>query len=163
MKAPRRRLVLPLLLGAAFVVLFDSPFVYPFRLFVVFLHEVSHGVAAILTGGRIVSIGLGTLVATALYVRTPFGLVYAALAGLVLVVVAAKLPVAASEALLAAIGAMSALYAVADVASDVLRRHSSQSDAAALARLTGVPAVVWGVLWIGVSIAVLVALVRRLA
>jgi hypothetical protein len=215
MKAPRRRLVLPLLLGAVFVVLFDSPFVYPFRLFVVFLHEVSHGVAAILTGGRIVSIGLGadeggvcvtrggwpflilnagylgsllwgaaflalganrrnappvlgaigvfTLVATALYVRTPFGLVYAALAGLVLVVVAAKLPVAASEALLAAIGAMSALYAVADVASDVLRRHSSQSDAAALARLTGVPAVVWGVLWIGVSIAVLVALVRRLA
>ena len=215
MKAPRRRLVLPLLLGAAFVVLFDTPFVYPFRLFVVFLHEVSHGIAAFLTGGKVLSIGIGadeggvcvtrggwpfvilnagylgslvwgaaflalganrrnappvvgaigvfTLVAAALYVRTPFGLAYAVLTGLVLVVVAAKLPVGASEVLLAAIGAMSALYAVADVASDVIRRHSSQSDAAALARLTGVPAVVWGVVWMALSIAVLVTLVRRLA
>jgi hypothetical protein len=215
MKAPRRRLVLPLLLGAAFVVFFDSPFVYPFRLFVVFLHEVSHGVAAYLTGGQVVSIAIGrdeggvcvtrggipflilnagylgsllwgaaflalganrrnapfvlgaagilTLAVAALFVRSPFGLAYAVATGLVLVTVAARLPAGASEVLLAAIGAMSALYAVADVASDVIRRHSAQSDAAALARLTGVPAAVWGVAWILVSIAVLVALARRLA
>jgi hypothetical protein len=215
MKAPRRRLVLPLLLGVAFVVLFDSPFVYPFRLFVVFLHEVSHAIAAVLTGGRVVSIGLGadeggvcvtrggwpfvilnagylgsllwgaaflrlgerprnapavlgvigavTLVAAALYVRTPFGLAYTVGAGLVLLLVAAKLPAGASEVLLAAIGAMSVLYAVADITSDVLRRYAAQSDAAALARLTHVPAVVWGVLWIALSLAVLAALLRRLA
>src|SRR5574340_141594 len=53
-----RRLVLPLMLGVLFVVFFDTPAVYPFRLFVVLLHEVSHGLAAILTGGTIVSIGL---------------------------------------------------------------------------------------------------------
>ncbi|MFN8092397.1 MAG: M50 family metallopeptidase [Vicinamibacteria bacterium] len=215
MKAPRRRLVLPLLLGLAFVVLFDSPFVYPFRLFVVFLHEISHGVAAVLTGGRVVSIGLGadeggvcvtrggwpflilnagylgsllwgaaflllgrrprsaptvvgvvgavTLAVAALYVRTPFGLAYTVVAGLVLLLVAAKMPPGASEVLLAAIGAMSVLYAVADITSDVLRRYAAQSDAAALARLTHVPAVVWGVAWIAISLAVLVALVRRLA
>lgn len=215
MKAPRRRLVLPLLMGTAFVVLFDSPFVYPFRLFVVFLHEASHGVAAFLTGGQVLSIGLGAdeggvcvtrggwpfvilnagylgsllwgvaflalgenrrnappvlgaigafaLVAAALYVRTPFGFAYTLAAGLVLVIAAAKLPVGVSEVLLAAIGAMSVLYAVADITSDVIRRHSAQSDAAALARLTGVPAVVWGVLWIGVSLAVLASLLRRLA
>jgi hypothetical protein len=215
MKAPRRRLVIPLLLGVAFVAFFDSPLLYPFRLFVVLLHEVSHGVAAVLTGGRVVSIGLGsdeggvcvtrggwpfailnagylgsllwgalflvlggtrrnapavvgaigvlTLAAAALYVRTPFGLAYSAAAGLALVLVAAKLPVGASEVLLAAIGTMSVLYAVADVTSDVIRRYAAQSDAAALARLTHVPAVVWGVLWIGISLAVLVALARRLA
>jgi len=215
MRAPRRRLVLPLVLGAAFVVLFDSPFVYPFRLFVVFLHEISHGIAAVLTGGHVVSIGLGAdeggvcvtrggwpfvilnagylgsllwgaaflalganrrnappvlaaigvlaLLTAVLYVRTPFGLAYTIAAGLVLLAVAARLPAAASETLLAAIGAMSALYAVADVVSDVIRRHSDQSDAAALARLTGVPAVLWGVLWIGLSLAVLAALLRRLA
>jgi len=50
MKMPKRRLVLPLVFGVLFVVLFDSPFVYPFRLFVVFLHEISHGLAAVLTG-----------------------------------------------------------------------------------------------------------------
>jgi hypothetical protein len=214
-KMPKRHLVLPLLLGVLFVLLFDSPFVYPFRLFVVFLHEVSHGLAAVLTGGQVVSIAISpdegglcltrggwpfvvlnagylgsllfgalflllgarrriaapvvgaigafTLLAALLYVRTWFGFVYCVIMGLALMVVSVWLPASVSEILLTAIGAMSALYAVADVASDVIRRHSSQSDAAALARLTGVPALVWGVVWIGVSVAVLVALVRRLA
>jgi len=52
------RLLLPLALAVVFVLLFDSIVVYPFRLFVVFLHEVGHGTAAVLTGGRIVSIGI---------------------------------------------------------------------------------------------------------
>jgi hypothetical protein len=68
-----------------------------------------------------------------------------------------------SETLLAALGATSVLYAIWDVASDVLRRHSGESDAAALARLTGVPAILWGVAWIAVSVAVLVSVLRRLA
>jgi len=60
-----------------------------------------------------------------------------------------------SEFLLAALGATSCLYAIWDVASDVLLRHSGQSDAAALARLHGRPAVLWGVAWIALSIVVL--------
>ena len=43
----RPRLLLPLALAGAFVLLFDSPLVYPFRLFVVFLHEVGHAVVAV--------------------------------------------------------------------------------------------------------------------
>ena len=58
MKTPPRRLLLPLGLAAASLVLWDTFVVYPFRLFVVFLHEISHGLAAVATGGRIVSIGL---------------------------------------------------------------------------------------------------------
>jgi hypothetical protein len=38
--------------------LWNTFLVYPFRIFVVFLHEVSHGIAAVLTGGSIESIGL---------------------------------------------------------------------------------------------------------
>lgn len=215
MPAPHRRLVLPLLFGAVFVVFFDSPAAYPFRLFVVFLHEVSHALAAVLTGGEVLSItlsadeggaaltrggwpfvilnagylgsllwgalflllgtrpreapsvlgaiGAATLVVAALFVRSPFGLVYTVAAGVALLLVAAKLPASASELLLAALGSMSALYAVADVASDVLFRSSAQSDAAALARLTGVPAAAWGVLWIALSLTVLFSLLRRLA
>ena len=68
-----------------------------------------------------------------------------------------------SETLLAAIGATSVLYAVWDIASDVLVRHSGESDAAALARLTGVPAILWGIAWIALSTAVLVSVLRRLA
>jgi len=41
-------------------------------------------------------------------------------------------------------------------------RHSSQSDAAALAQLTGIPAAAWGVAWIALSLAILVSVVRRL-
>ena len=188
---------------------------YPFRLFVVFLHEISNGLAAIATGGSIVSIGLSfdeggvclnrggwpflilnagylgsllwgalflllggrrtrarsvvgvigafTLAVTLVYVRTWFGVVYGLAAGLVLVAVASRLKPAVSEFLLAALGATSCLYAVWDVASDVLFRHSGQSDAAALARLTGVPAVLWGVAWIALSIVVLVGVLRKLA
>ena len=194
--------------------LWNSFVVYPFRIFVVFLHEISHGLAAVLTGGSIESIGLSfdeggvcrtrggfpflilnagylgsllwgalflilgerrtrargivglvgafTLVVTLVYVRTLFGFGYGLAAGLALLIVATKLKPAVSEVLLAAIGATSALYAVWDVASDVLLRYAPESDAAALARLTGVPAVVWGVFWIAFSIAVLVYVIRRL-
>ncbi len=208
------RLLLPLALAVVFVLLFDSVVVYPFRLFVVFLHEVGHGTAAVLTGGRIVSIGISpdeggvcvtrggirfvvlnagylgsllfgalflllgsrrrsaalvvggiglfTVAAALVYVRTWFGFAYTLVAGLVLLLVAVKLRPAASEWLLAAIGSMSMLYAVADIASDVIFRHSATSDAAALAGLTGVPALAWGLVWIGVSLGVLAAVVRKL-
>lgn len=206
--------MLPLAIAAAALVLWDSFLVYPFRVFVVFLHEISHGLAAVLTGGAIESIGLSfdeggvcrtrggspfvilnagylgsllwgalflvlgerrtraraviaaigafTVVVTLLYVRTWFGFGYGLAAGLAFVSVASRLRPSVSEVLLAAIGATSVLYAVWDVATDVLLRHSGDSDAAALAQLTGVPAAAWGVLWIVISVGVLVSVVRRL-
>ncbi len=209
------RLLLPLGIAAAALVLWDTFIVYPFRIFVVFLHEISHGLAAVVTGGAIESIGLSfdeggvcrtrggwpflilnagylgslfwgalflvlgerrtrsrtvvgvigtfTLVVTLFYVRTLFGFSYGLLAGGALLAVAAKLRPAVSEVLLAAIGATSALYAVWDIASDALFRHSNESDAAALAALTGIPALVWGVVWIAVSVGVLAYVIKRLA
>jgi len=44
---------------AGILVLWNTPVVYPVKLFVVLLHELSHGLAAVLTGGRIVSIKVG--------------------------------------------------------------------------------------------------------
>ncbi len=215
MKSPHRRLLLPLGLAAGALLLWDSFALYPFRLFVVLLHEISHGLAAVATGGRIVSIGLSldeggvcltrggwpfvilnagylgsllwgaaflllgqrraaarsviaavgifTLGVTLVYVRTWFGLLYGLAAALLLLGVALRLKPAVSEVLLAAIGTTSCLYAIWDVASDVLLRHSGESDAAALARLTGVPTVVWGVAWVAFSVVVLVGVLRRLA
>ena len=57
---------------------------------------------------------------------------------------------------------MSSLYAVADIASDTIFRHVSASDAAVLARATGVPAIAWGTFWVLVSVATLFGVVRRL-
>lgn len=46
-----------LLLGfGAVLLLWNTPLVYPVKIFTVFLHELSHGLAAVVTGGRIVSI-----------------------------------------------------------------------------------------------------------
>ena len=210
-----RRLLLPLGIAALALLLWDSFVAFPFRIFVVFLHEISHGLAAVVTGGAIESIGLSfdeggvcrtrggwpflilnagylgslfwgatflvlgerrtrsrtvlavvgafTLLVTLFYVRTLFGFAYGLLAGGALMAVAAKLRPAVSEVLLAAIGATSALYAVWDIASDALFRHSNASDAAALAQVTGIPAVVWGVAWIAVSLGVLGYVIKRLA
>ena len=214
MKKLERRLWLPILVGLGALLFWNTFVVYPFRVFVVFLHEISHGLAAVLTGGALVSIGLDpneggvaltrggsrflvlsagylgsllfgalflllgrrrrwapgvvgligvfTLLITLLYVRTWFGLLYGVLAAGVFILAASKLQPEVSEILLAAIGIMSCLYAVWDIASDVLLRSVPHSDASALAGLTGVPAIVWGVLWIAASLWVIVAVLRRL-
>ena len=215
MKRPPNRIVLPLLLGIAALILWETVIAYPFRVFVVFLHEISHGLAAVLTGGSIESIqlsvneggvcvtrggwrfvvlsagylgslffgalflllggdrrhsqsivaviGLFTLVVTLVYVRSWFGFFYGVAAAAVFIIVAVKLQPAASEMLLAAVGVMSCLYAVWDIASDVLFRNIPCSDANALANLTGIPGVIWGVLWVGISLWVIVAVMHRLA
>jgi hypothetical protein len=53
-----KRLVPPVVIGLVALFFWDSAIVYPLRVFVVFLHEISHGLAAATTGGRIVAIGL---------------------------------------------------------------------------------------------------------
>jgi hypothetical protein len=179
--------------------LWETPLVYPLKIFVVFLHELSHGLAALATGGRIehielsmnqgglcvtrggsrflilnagylgslalgaallvtgtrsrqdravvALIGLATSAVTLFYVRSLFGFFYGLCAGGVLLLVATRLPAAASDLTLRVIGAVSCLYVPWDIVSDALLRDAPGSDASALAALTHVPAAVWGVLW----------------
>lgn len=50
---------LPLALTAAVLLWFwDNPFVWPLKILVVLFHELGHALAALLTGGEVVSIGL---------------------------------------------------------------------------------------------------------
>lgn len=55
---PSRGLVAPVVLALAALALWNTFPVYPLRIFVVFLHEISHGLAAVVTGGSIVRIEL---------------------------------------------------------------------------------------------------------
>jgi hypothetical protein len=212
MTSRARALVIPLVAAVLTYALWSSVVLFPLKIFTVFLHELSHGLAAVATGGSIVrielsideggvcwtrggspllvasagylgslgwgalflclaawsrhdravvgAIGVGTLGVTLAYVRTPFGLAYGIVTGLALMAVAAWLPDVVSDVLLRVVGTVSALYAVWDIASDVLFRSLPASDASALARLTGVPAVVWGILWTIASLAVLVLVLR---
>lgn len=185
--------------------LWGTPVVYPLKLFVVLLHEISHGLAAVLTGGSIEAIvvtadegglcrcgggnafltlsagylgslawgaailwgawrgggwtrstggligGLVLLLAL-LYLRNPFGLLFGILFGAMLLLVALRLPLRLNQVLLTTLGLTSCLYAILDIKSDVLDRPHLASDAALLADSTGVPTLVWGILWIGAAL-----------
>ncbi len=194
--------------------LWDTPVVYPLKIFVVLLHEASHAIAAMATGGsvqRIVldpyqggatytvggsafltlsagylgSLGWGALMLeaararrvrsdlvvgliggivvalTAIFVRSGFGIVFGALFGVAMIVASRKLSLALNRGLLVTLGMTSTLYAILDIKSDVLDRPHLESDAFMLGKLTGVPTVVWGVLWIALALVVTWLMFRR--
>ncbi len=194
--------------------LWNTPVVYPLKIFVVLLHEASHAIVAVATGGtlhRIVlnqyqggatytsggnafltlsagylgsllwgslmimaaqsrrlrpqwvngAIGGLVVVLSALYVRGGFGIVFGVLFGLALILVSQKLSAGLNRSLLLTLGLTSSLYAILDIKSDILDRPNMNSDAHMLAQLTGVPTVVWGILWIGLAVLVSALLFRR--
>lgn len=207
-KSGLSRLLLPLGLALLVYVFWSTIFVWPLRIFVVLLHEVSHGLAAVLTGGRIVSIELspleGGLCTTAggwpfavssagylgsalfgafflvlgfrarprahraatgilgvalvalslVYVRSAFGFFYGLVAGAAFLAVSRWLPEGASSFVLRLLGVTSLLYAPWDIVSDLILRSVPASDASSMARMTGIPAVAWGVLWLAASLAI---------
>jgi len=184
----------------------NTPIVYPVKIFVVLLHEISHAAMAVATGGTIErielspmqggacycpggnafltasagylgssawgglmfmaarkkrlraewvtgSIGALVTVLSLLYVRTAFGVVFGVLFGLGMVLVARKATRSLNRTLLLALGLTSVLYAILDIKSDILDRPGIESDAFILAEMTGVPTLVWGVLWISAALA----------
>ncbi len=185
--------------------LWNTPIVYPLKIFVVLLHELSHGVMAVATGGSIERIvvtanqgglcvcpgrspflilsagylgsllwgalillaaqargatprvaagviGVLVLAVTVVYVRNGFGILFGVAFGAGLIAASRRLPIQGNAVLLTALGLTSCLYAILDIKSDVLDRPEVMSDARMLAELTGVPTVVWGVVWIGVAL-----------
>jgi hypothetical protein len=185
--------------------LWNTPIVYPLKIFVVLLHEISHGIASIGTGGairrivispnqgglcecgggnafltlsagylgslvwgaailtaargrgklpQIATIVIGVLVVavTVLYVRNGFGILFGVVFGAGLVMAGRYLPVNGTASLLTALGLTSCLYAILDIKSDILDRPYVESDAHMLAQLTGIPTLVWGLLWIAIAL-----------
>ena len=189
--------------------------VYPLKIFVVFLHELSHAFAGMLTGGHVERITLNAeqggatytrggnafltlsagylgslmwglllllaaqsrptrarfvmsalacvlLFATVMLVRSVFGFVFGLVFGLVLLTASRRLPPQGVRVMLTVLGLTSALYAVLDIRDDILSRPAAPSDANMLAQMTGIPTVVWGVLWIAIALGCCGLAVRRL-
>ncbi|MDY0060675.1 MAG: M50 family metallopeptidase [Myxococcota bacterium] len=101
-----------------------------------------------------VGIGLFLIGVTLLFVRNLFGFFFAGLSGAAMIVIGLKLPEKVNDLILKVIGVTSCLYAVLDIIDDVLRRPGIGSDADQLARLTHIPSMVWGVLWIVLALVV---------
>lgn len=194
--------------------LWYTPVIYPLKIFVVLLHETSHALALLATGGEVhritldpaqggLTVGAGgsafialssgylgslvlgsllvlgaqsrriasrvllmivgalVLLLTVVYVRNVFGLTFGLLFGSGLLWGGRRLAENWSTSLLMALGLTSVGYAILDIKSDIIDRPELQSDARMLAEMTGIPTVVWGVLWIGLALAAAVWLVRR--
>lgn len=207
-----------LILVALFVAvwaLWDTPLVYPVKIFVVWLHELGHALAALLTGGQVIGIEvfpeeggvtttiggwpfvilsagyLGSLffgaallyfssrrrwgrglimvlavllvVSTLLFFRNAFAVAYGLAAAAVLFFCAYRLPLEVNSTIVRFIAVASCLYAVLDIRSDLFTPVPAGpivNDATALGRLTGLPSIVWAVLWMIISLIVLVYFLR---
>lgn len=207
MNERRLQVILLVLMIGATIYFWNTLLLYPIKLFVVLLHELSHGLAAVATGGEIASIEvserigglcvyrggnplvvasagyLGSLfwgglilvttartgasqgvaltvvvvmvVATVLWIRNTFGVYYTAGSAIALLLMSRYLPRWMLRLVLQFLGTASCLYVLVDIYEDLIVASQEGSDADALANLTGVPAVIWGVLWGTLAIAML--------
>ncbi len=196
-----------LLLTAAVFALWQTPFVIPLKILIVFFHEVSHAIATVLTGGDVVRlsisadqgglvlsrggnrfttlsagylgsllIGIGLLLAAArsnadraimagcgivtlviagLYVRELFALTFTIGAGVVMLLIARFLGHAANDMVLRVIGLTSVIYVPFDIFSDTIARSELRSDARMLAEEFGGTTIMWGSIWLVISLIVI--------
>lgn len=209
---PRQQLMLIIGLLVLSILFWSSPVLYPVKLFVVLLHELSHALAALLTGGSVeritidsriggmamtrggwswivvssgylgsmllggamfllslrprmsvfIAAGVGVIVllVTLFFVRNSFGVIFGLAFGGVLLAAARRLPERWLRLIVQYLGAMSCLYALVDVTQDLITLEDRLTDAAIFADMTGIPAIVWGVLWSVLALAVFLLIMR---
>ena len=201
-----------LALVALIFVLWSTPVMVPLKIIVVFLHELSHGLAAVLTGGSIeqitispeqggqaltrggsrfatltagylgsllfgmvllfaalrstadravvASLGLLLLVVSALYLRDLFALAFCVGLAVLLLAMARWLDHRANDLVLRVIGLTSMVYVPFDIFSDTIARSHLQSDAWMMANEFGGATVLWGAIWLVLSLLVIAASLR---
>ena len=199
-------------LTALIFALWQTPLVLPLKILVVYLHELSHGIAAIATGGDIEQLnvspkvggfaltrggsrfvvlsagylgslligmallvaalrseadryvmavlGTVTLLVTALYMRDAFTITFAAITGVAMLACAKWLSHAVNDLALRVIGLSSMMYVPYDIYDDTIRRPHLRSDAYMLAEEIGGATMVWGALWLVISLVVIAAALR---
>jgi hypothetical protein len=107
--------------------------------------------------GKILSALLGLVLLGTALLWVPifsFGFLYVSVAGFAFLWVSRRLSGYVADRAVRAIGLFSVLYALFDIRSDVFG-GSGVSDAVMLAQLTGVPALLWGGLWLIVCLVTL--------
>ncbi len=206
MKVVRGHWQLMVLTGAVLLLWF-TPVIIPLKILIVFFHELSHAMAAWLTGGSVESISLSPqqggmtvtrggnvfalmsagylgslligvlvfvvavrshadrllmglmgavmLLVAALFVREWFALAFTAGTGVVMLASARYMPHDVNDMALRVIGLASMIYVPMDIFSDTIARPELRSDAYMLADRFGGATMMWGGLWLLVSLVVI--------
>lgn len=192
--------------------LWDTFIIYPVKIFVVLLHEMSHGIASIITGGKLQSIHineflggsswstggnslviafagyLGSLIFGALLFISAYDsnkskwicsilavllIIFAfyfidGLLGILVSIAFALLLFISPRMfnktfhlyLVKSLGLLSSLYVFIDIKNDLITLTLRESDTQVVASITSVPAIVWGFLWLFISLAVIIYLMK---
>lgn len=109
----------------------------------------------------LLALGIALFVVGLWFVRpiASFGLGFTLVMSALLAALSRIAPAEVCAAILRGLGVFSIMYAVFDIRDDVFRAPgSARTDATMLAELTGVPAPIWGILWITVGLLLLYAL-----
>lgn len=202
-----------LVITALVFVLWQTPVMIPLKILVVFLHELSHALTTVLTGGEVVSLsisphqgglvmsrggnrfltltagylgslligvsllifalrthadrimmsvfGIAVLIVAALYIRDLFALSFTIGTGIAMLGGARFLSHDINDLALRVIGLTSMIYVPYDIFSDTIARSALRSDARMLAEEFGGTTVMWGGLWLVISVAVIAWCVLR--
>ena len=192
--------------------LWNTPVVLPLKFLVVFMHELAHGLAVLLTGGSIENISLSAqqgghaitrggnsfvilsagyvgslligmallvtalntqadravlgfcgviiLAVTALYIRDWFPLIFCTITGVSMLAIARYLDHTINDLMLRIIGLTSLIYVPYDIFDDTIARSGLRSDAYMLSEKFGGPTMLWGGLWLVLSITVIILCLR---
>ncbi|SHH05276.1 Peptidase M50B-like [Cognatiyoonia sediminum] len=184
--------------------LWSTPVSIPLKIFVVFLHELSHVIATVLTGGEVLSLsvsadqggvvwsrggnrfitlsagylgslliglalllgalktkidkilmmgcGVVLLLVAALYVRDSFALLFTCVTGIAMIAVGYFLSYDINDLILRLLGLSSMIYVPFDILSDTILRSGARSDARMLAEEFGGATVMWGGIWLCLSL-----------
>ncbi|WP_319544789.1 M50 family metallopeptidase [Ruegeria conchae] len=203
-----------IILVALVFVFWNTMLALPLKILVVFLHELSHALAIVLTGGSVESflvspqqgglvvgrggnrfislsagylgslmLGMGLLmialrtnadrialglfggvmlVVTLLYIRDPFAMAFCAGSGVVMVAIAWYLSRNLCDLILRVIGLTSMIYVPFDIFDDTLRRSGLRSDAYMLADEFGGTTMMWGGLWLTISLVMIIFGLRNM-
>lgn len=105
-------------------------------------------------------LGVTMIALTALYIREPFAIGFCLGAGAVLIISARFFAASVNDLILRVIGLASMIYVPYDIFSDTLSRSYLMSDARILAQNYGGTTMMWGVIWLVVSLVFLVFLLK---
>lgn len=190
----------------------QTPVVTPLKILIVFFHEVSHALAAWLTGGEVLSIsvspqqggetvtrggnlflissagylgslliglalflialrsnadrglmavlGLLVLLIAGFYIRDGFALGFCIGLGVLMLGTARFLPHTVNDLALRVIGLTSMIYVPFDIFDDTISRSGERSDAYMLAETFGGTTMIWGAVWLLISVVVIGSCLR---
>lgn len=123
---------------------------------ILFLGALRTGADRVLMGG----LGLVMIAIAVAYMREGFALAFTLGAGLVFLLMAWFLPRVVNDLALRVVGLVSMIYVPFDIFSDTIDRAHLDSDARMLAEEFGGPTVLWGGLWLVLSLFVILGCLK---